>query len=38
MIDFLIIFEIIVSVLLIFVILVQNKNAGLNLTTMSSSA
>jgi preprotein translocase subunit SecG len=38
MISFLQIFEVIVSLLLIFVVLIQNKNAGLNLSTMSSSA
>ncbi len=38
MISFLQYFEVVVSILLIFVVLVQNKNAGLNLSTMSSSA
>jgi protein translocase SecG subunit len=30
--------EIVISILLMFVILIQNKNAWLNLSTMSSSA
>ncbi len=36
--EFLKITEAVISILLIFVILIQNKNAGLNLSTMSSAA
>jgi protein translocase SecG subunit len=35
-IDFLIFTEIIISILLVFIVLVQNKNVSLNLSTMSS--
>lgn len=35
--DMLIFSEIIISILLIFIVLIQNKSAGLNLSTMSSS-